>query len=110
MASKHWITATDPDVPSYNKDAVNAQLKSDDGTFFISYIGDMKAANAKFGLDKKVPPSNKETALVQYGTGPLGLNSYFELDGDHREAYEKLIDKGFEACYKYYEEHKNADN
>lgn len=104
-----WIDADSPGVPDYNLDAVNSQLEGD-GTFFISYIGDMKAANKKFGLRKYVPPSNKETALVRRGTGPFGMNDFFELDGDHRKAYEELIGSGFDACYKYYEEHKDEDN
>jgi hypothetical protein len=101
--TKHWNTAADPDTPANNKDALNMQLEGD-GTFFISYLPSIEDANEAFGLDKG--GRGDETALVQRGTNFFGLNRYFILVGDHREAYEKLVDKGFAACLEYYENHR----
>jgi hypothetical protein len=36
-----------------------------------------------------------ETALMKDG-------KYFILNGDYRKDYEELVDKGFEACIKFY--------
>lgn len=105
IVNRHWITADDPDVPASNKDAINMQLEGD-GTFFISYIDDVEKAEGNFGIKMTDSMPGPETAIVQRGTNMFGLNTYFKLQGDHREAYENLVDKGFEACYEYYEEHK----
>lgn len=98
MAGSKWMYVSEVDG---QEDAVNLVLKGD-STFFISFIPDMAAANRKFGITKGVPQSGMETTLVRRGTNILGLNEYFGLDGDFRKEYEKLVPKGFEACYKFY--------
>jgi hypothetical protein len=64
--------------------------------FFISYNPSCRKGDIIFfhGFD------NKETALIKEDV-------YLILNGDHRKEYELLIDKGYEACKKYYESQNN---
>lgn len=104
MPKKEWVTAASEGVPEHNRDAMNAQLEGD-GTFFISWVPDMDGAREKFGLSDE-RQYRSETALVRRGTNIWGLNEYFILPGDHRAAYEAVINQGFDACFAYYERHK----
>lgn len=104
---REWINADSENVPERNRDALN-QTYEGDGSFFISYLGSVSEAEEKFELTKKKKfvRSDQETALIRRGTGPLGMHEYFELPGDYREGYQKIIDAGgdFDECYKFYQE------
>lgn len=69
----------------------NVILESKDEGFYISYNPGNYTISA-FNSDD----GGSETALVIGG-------SYYILNGDHREKYEKLIDEGFDACKKYFD-------
>lgn len=66
----------------------NIQLEMDG--FYISYNGDTGADIPIFAGDEPA-----ETALVKDGR-------YYILNGDWRYSYERLVDKGFDACYRFY--------
>lgn len=106
--SKRWMRATDPNIEPHNRDALNLALYSPDNRFFISFLPSIKAANKAFGGDGirlKDNPTDQETVLVYRGTpgpgNPLSYR-YYTLPGDHRKAYEKRLDNGWYACYRYY--------
>lgn len=65
--------------------------------FYISYNPDTSNVLMGFGAGEG---SGEETALCHDG-------KYFILNGDYREDYEKLIDQGYEACKKFYDERNN---
>lgn len=113
MIHKQWLTADSPGVEPKDRDALNMALYSADETFFVSYVHSMAVAREAFKHLVTVPadiPDGPETCLVLRGTGLLGHNEYFPLPGDHREAYEKVIDQGFAACYDYYLSKKTFDD
>lgn len=62
--------------------------------FFVSY-------NPNTASSGKVwqGSSLTETALCKPG-------KYYVLDGDFRKQYEELIDKGWKACKKFYDDNK----
>jgi hypothetical protein len=96
---KNWNRATDADTPASAKDALNMTLNGTDGSFFISYAGDMNLMRAKFGV--KTMAHDSETALMIRGAGLLGHPQAFVLEGDHRDAYEEHIDN-LAACLHYW--------
>jgi hypothetical protein len=105
VSKREWITAATEGVPAENLDAVNEQLNSNDGTFFVSYVASMGEARKKFGVDAIWPPSwgdGEETCLVVRQGPMFGIPMYLPLPGDHREAYEAIIDNGLAACHAYY--------
>ncbi len=58
----------------------------DYGSFYISY-------------------NNYDTHIYGCDTTALvvgQMEKFFILNGDHREAYDKLSDQGFDACLKYF--------
>lgn len=69
---------------------VSHRVLNADG-FFISYnadlhdIGWMRSDNG-----------GAETAIATYD------GHYYILNGDHRDAYESLVDEGLEACLAYF--------
>lgn len=63
--------------------------------FYISYNPNTQIKGAFNYLSGD---TKSETALVKDG-------KFYILNGDHRAAYETLIDEGFEACKKYFDEH-----
>lgn len=79
----------------------NEVLKGND--FYISYNSDTTSTHNVFtelgnALGSFVGESFKdgeETALCKDG-------KFYILDGDHRKEYERVIDKGFEECLKYF--------
>lgn len=69
----------------------NSILKSKDESFYISYNpGDYTISAFSFDT------GGDETALVREG-------KYYILNGDHRDKYEKRIDKGFSVCLDYFD-------
>lgn len=78
-----------PDKTNNGWDPSNTILKGEG--FFISYDPNSYGAEA--------------TALVKMGKS-MDDTYYYILNGDFREEYEKLIDKGFEVCKQFFDEHK----
>jgi hypothetical protein len=67
--------------------------------FFVSFIP--SNANPWLGtIFNGDRPDGMETAIVKDG-------KYYILNGDFRKDYEKLVDKGFNACKKFFD--KNED-
>lgn len=93
------------------KDLGTNQVLHGDG-FFISYNPDTTAGHGGaltmlgnvLGGDLK---DGEETALVKKGAKK---NTYSILTGDWRKEYEALVDKGYDACYKFFKEHKEFAN
>ena len=90
-------------------EAGNAILNGDE--FYVSYLNpETQSEFAKEmdavagGLIQVVmgnrPERTKETALCRDG-------SYLILKGDWRKDYEKIIDKGYGACKKFYDKKKD---
>lgn len=68
--------------------------------FYVSYNKDTHATHLFTELGNQLGGDLKdgeETALCKDG-------KYAILSGDFREDYEKLIDEGWEACYKFFKE------
>lgn len=65
----------------------------DCGDFFISYRGNTRSVMGitAFAGDN----GGAETALIKG-------NDYYILNGDFRKEYEKVADKGFEECVKFF--------
>ena len=70
----------------------NMTLLSPDKTFCISF-DPMPLYNA--AISWQSDNGSNETALCYDG-------KYFILNGDFRSDYEKIIDKGFNVCMKFY--------
>jgi hypothetical protein len=51
--------------------------------------------------DGKYLKNGEETALVLESLN--GRRAFYILEGDFRKEYEKLLDKGFETCKKFYD-------
>lgn len=66
----------------------NSILENYKEEFYISYNASPTIGNT----------GHSETAIVKDGR-------FYILNGDHREAYEKLIDRGYSACVRYFKEH-----
>lgn len=69
-------------------------------TFFISY-NPYPCIHTPFASDD----NSDETALVDKNG-----YKYYILNGDFRKQYEKLVDKGFDACKKFYDSKKGKYN
>ena|SRR6478609_4516453 len=93
----------------------NEALLSDDESFFISYNPNTAIARSEVteaaqllgtlaGLDMR---DGEETALVKVDGGGKGVHTYSILKGDFRKQYEYLMDEGYEACLKFYNQHKD---
>ena len=94
----------------------NLVLDSEDKSFFISYnpkVGDApemdtltELANLLGALIDMPELKNREeeTALVKRSPGKP--NTFSILNGDFRKQYEQLLPQGYEACLKFYEQHK----
>lgn len=72
----------------------NFILRDKKETFFISYNPNT-SNTCGFG-EVFAGDTKDETALVKE-------DQFYILNGDWREDYEKLIDKGFDECFKFYE-------
>lgn len=109
---RKWMTAEDLAIAPHNRDALNMALYSPDNRFYISFLPSVKVANRAYAhLHVSLPenPTDQQTVLIdRRTTGPGNplMYRYYTLPGDHRQQYEALIDKGWEACYSYYTNHK----
>jgi len=68
----------------------NSILNSDDASFYISFNAAPSWGNT----------GHEETALCNRKDG-----TFYILNGDYRGAYEKIINKGYESCLKFYKRH-----
>jgi len=78
-------------MKEWQKLSKNIILQADG--FFISYNPDTSTLGSGFKGDG----DGKETAIVVEEP-----RKYFILNGDHRKAYEKLVDKGLAGCMDYF--------
>lgn len=73
--------------------------------FYISYNPDTSDSHMLTGLGNMIGADlddGEETALVKKGDP----NIYSILTGDFRDDYEKLVDKGYDACYEFFQSQK----
>ncbi len=84
----------------------NSMLRpKDDKTWGISYQPRQQLSGV-FGLSIfNCETSQGETAICVYE--PHSNKGYYMLNGDWRDDYEKLIDKGLDACLEFYESKKD---
>jgi hypothetical protein len=83
----------------WKENEFNQTLHSQDNKFYITYNEDCN----KFIIKEFRGDTGVETALVRrQHNSPV----FYILNGDHRKQYEKLIDKGFKACYAYFKSQK----
>lgn len=77
---------------------VNVMLNGDEaGSWWISYN---PSSTKTFGAGSFMAADQEaETAIVKD-------DNYYILNGDWRQDYEQLIDKGFKACKKFFDEHQ----
>ena len=66
--------------------------------FHISYNASPCVGMSSWASDG----GSDETALVNH----KGKRVFYILNGDFRKQYEKLIDKGYKACKKFYNDNK----
>jgi hypothetical protein len=78
-------------------------MRLDGNGFFISYLSDSVAKFSFLG-EFFAGDTKDETALVP--TPEDEKYSYYILNGDWREAYEKLVEKGFDACLEFYHQQR----
>ena len=98
--SKQWRTV------SNHLDNYVAQYYVLDGgeEFYIAYnpnMGNMGIFASDNGQVETSLVKRKSTTLVDTIS-----DEFFILNGDFREQYENLVDKGFCACYRFYRDHK----
>jgi len=79
--------------------STNYILEADD--FYISYAPNAGSGISFFGSDD----GDVETALVKKNRDARG--TFYILNGDWREDYERLLPEGFDACKRFYEEKKD---
>jgi hypothetical protein len=79
----------------WERRAVNVMLFSKDRKWWISYNPSTHVGMEGWAGDG----SGEETALCKD-------DQYFILNGDFRKEYEALIDKGFKACKKFFDDHE----
>lgn len=79
----------------WKENEFNSFLEGDG--FYISFNGCPWIGFSFFASDNNA----EETAIVKLGKKE---NKFYILNGDFRKEYEKLIDKGFKSCLKFYKE------
>lgn len=89
MANKNKWKTLAPQIGNFGPG--NCVLDADG--FFISYAPD--TSGNMFGAGDN--DGGPEMALFKDGV-------YLILNGDHRSAYENLVEKGYDACRAYYDE------
>jgi len=86
-------------MAKWEKLQYNSILQGDG--FHISYNADTSiAVGAAFAADSG---AGDETAICKD-------RDYKILNGDFRKEYEKLVDKGYDACVKFFEKQKDAQS
>ena len=85
------IIATSVNSPEWQKSASSSNIILRGDGFYISFN------------PTPVKVEHQETALID--TRSKLNRPIYVLPGDHRAAYEELIEKGFDACFNYYQSH-----